>query len=610
MALPLFLISGLQVHGQNIVKNGSFEGSPGKRPAGWSWGSRKAKCQFDLDIKDPFAGKCSLHIKNSTPKAPNVFGAANQYIKLVPGVKYKLSVQVKGQGGGLTIKRGRRWRSILKIKPAAEWRTYTRTFQIKDDELAPNGLTLLNIISEDSGEVWLDDLKITAVGNDTPTKDLTFKRKLYKVNQVPGGISGIRSIPGKLQTLALPIAVPGKPSVKKKDFSTEFALGYNDNGLLFFAKVRDDKIRNIPGKGMWVGDSIQIRFDCAAKRSPNAEPTDVEIGFNVDEHGNVGNWCWSGPGKYSGRALSADVISTRAFRIVGGYFLAARIAWKLLHGIEKPENRKFGFSVAFNESDKAGQRKVYCLSSGIHDRKGSDEYFQAMLNTGSPLDWLAIDRKSDHRKLLGSLAAINENGKLNFSAALTDSANQKISKKLATINAKPNDILKIPFEISLDKLNKGDYTVDFMLNGKIIRKLKGCKINLYKKQLAAFAALMKKLEVLNKEFAKFYGRKQYSQYVSIPLFILNDRLPDFQKRLVESSDKPRQDYYAAKAEMIYPGIHDALVDLDARLKLLKSGKSLPGTFKFVSSPVKLVEGWPNAAVINEKGEKNGTPGSI
>ncbi len=603
--IPLItILSGFIVTGENIVKNGSFEGLPGKRPSGWNWGcARNAKCKFEIVSNNAADGSTAVQIINLTPKTPNVFGAMTQYVKLAPGVEYSLSIKVKGNGGGLSIRRGRLWRGVISIKPSAAWRTYTRNFKIDSKELEPNGLTVLKIISEDKGKVWIDDLKIKPSGDGSVIGD---ERPLYKVNKLSGNFEHIRSIPSRFKKMHLPKNT-GQGSINKKDFSADLAFGYDKQGLIFLANISDDKTRNVPGSGMWVGDSIQVRFDCSAKRSKQAEATDLELGFNVAANGKVGNWCWSGPGKYSGHSLSNDVLETRAVKTKAGYFLVARISWKLLHGMNKPANGRFGFNVAINESDKSGERKVYFLTPGIHDYKGSDKYYKGMIDFNTPSEWVSIDQESNHKALKGSMAAINQNGKLAFTAELIDSKGKKINQKIAGIEAQKNEVLEIPFKIALTKLSQGCYTVEFKLNGKTIKLYKGCKEDLYKKQVAIFDNFMKKLASLNKEFTAFYGKNECSAYISIPLFILKKHLPEFRNRLLGAKTEGEKKYYAEKAAMINPELIEEFKDLEQKLVLLKSGKTLPATFKFVSSPVSLVNGWPQATVKDMHGNKQVRP---
>ncbi|UKI32319.1 MAG: hypothetical protein L6W00_01515 [Lentisphaeria bacterium] len=85
------------------------------------------------------------------------------------------------------------------------------------------------------------------------------------------------------------------------------------------------------------------------------------MGFSVSDDGRVNSWCWdAGNDSHAGRELPEELVQTHAVRLSDGYFLAARLSWKLLGNLRR--NGKFGFCIAANDSDSPNQRSVYFLT--------------------------------------------------------------------------------------------------------------------------------------------------------------------------------------------------------------------------------------------------------
>ena len=96
---------------------------------------------------------------------------------------------------------------------------------------------------------------------------------------------------------------------------------------------------------------------------------------------------------------------------------------------------------------------------------------------------------------------------------------------------KPGELVLAPFALTLDGLAKGDYAVEFKLNGKSLAVAHAVKADLYEQQRESVAELSARLEQLKQEFARLYGDRPYSAYVSAPLAVLDRHLPLLQKRL-------------------------------------------------------------------------------
>lgn len=146
-------------------------------------------------------------------------------------------------------------------------------------------------------------------------------------------------------------------------------------------------------------------------------------------------------------------MQAHGFHTPGGWFLAARLDWKLLGPIRT--TGKFGFSFVVNDSDGPSHRAIYFLTPGVHDSKYSNQYFQALLDNGKPQLWAAVPATPSDRQLDGSLLFPPAGGKAVFTARLTDSAGKSFVRRLAAVSdARPDNLIRIPFSLPLDRSPK------------------------------------------------------------------------------------------------------------------------------------------------------------
>jgi len=109
------------------------------------------------------SGTASLHIRNHSPRAPNVYGTTQRPVRIVPGRKYRVSVWVRANNlksdGGVSILVDRKWivRPVSLPRGTYDWMPLTGVFSL------PDSTAQLRILNEDAGEVWLDDLRIEPI---------------------------------------------------------------------------------------------------------------------------------------------------------------------------------------------------------------------------------------------------------------------------------------------------------------------------------------------------------------------------------------------------------------------------------------------------------------
>jgi len=154
----------------SLVGNGGFEtglSAPwgtGQYSAGrsiwWTRGKCQATAEADSQIKR--SGNRSLHVVNHSSGSANVYGTTQQPIRIEPNQTYRITLWAKAHrlasDGALNIAVDSAWqiRPIRLPKGSYDWRRFTATFAL------PTSTAQLRILSEDRGEVWIDDITITA----------------------------------------------------------------------------------------------------------------------------------------------------------------------------------------------------------------------------------------------------------------------------------------------------------------------------------------------------------------------------------------------------------------------------------------------------------------
>ncbi len=127
------------------------------------WNSGGCESQAETDGQISHEGAQSLHIINRSPRSAHVFGTTQQPIAIEPGHRYRITLWARAadlaSGGAVSVIVDSAWKIRPIQLPAGsfEWQEFQGEFTL------PSSTADLRILSEDRGEVWLDDLQITRV---------------------------------------------------------------------------------------------------------------------------------------------------------------------------------------------------------------------------------------------------------------------------------------------------------------------------------------------------------------------------------------------------------------------------------------------------------------
>jgi hypothetical protein len=151
----------------NLLRNGDFEAGFefwGKGQYGnngvW-WNSGNCRSNAFAQKGSGRSGKAALYIGNPSPRGPHVFGTTVQQITILPGKQYRITLYAKGKGlasgGAVNIAVDPAWtiRPIHLPAGSFDWQRFEGTFKL------PSSTAEFRIISEDIGEAWIDDIRIS-----------------------------------------------------------------------------------------------------------------------------------------------------------------------------------------------------------------------------------------------------------------------------------------------------------------------------------------------------------------------------------------------------------------------------------------------------------------
>jgi hypothetical protein len=121
-------------------------------------------CRTSADVTNTtcHGGVASLRIRNDSPRALGVFALTEQTVALTPGTRYRVSVWAKTENltaDGLVIRVAcKDTREAVSLPTGTyDWKS------LSGDFTADASVATVSIVSQNTGTIWLDDLRIEAV---------------------------------------------------------------------------------------------------------------------------------------------------------------------------------------------------------------------------------------------------------------------------------------------------------------------------------------------------------------------------------------------------------------------------------------------------------------
>ncbi len=591
--IMILLLCGVAVNAANLISNGDFAvGTPGQIPTGWSFNaSGNAQVTMALAAKAGRDGHNALKIVNRSPLQPCVFGRIMQYVKLTPGVTYEMRFWAFGKVSGensLLFTFGKSWNLRFLVKNIREtWQEYSYEFTAKAEEFDPDGTYQIGLDSDDTVvEAFISDLTLMPLNHVVGVRKEELQReRIYPITEYKEFNSAATVLPDNLPHIKIS-AVDGKKNV----LSAEAVLAEDDRGLLLWIDVVDPRRITFTGESMWQGSSIQIAIDENADFNKIRDGKDFELGLTFHE-GEAANWSWT-----LSRDLTADELEYSIKPTAKGYFVAARLNWKLLGNVAKDRTGAFGFNFVVNGNDGNGRRIAY-LANGIHDYKTNLQ------------DTLCVFSSAPHQALI--IPAEKETASDNLSMRLISSAFQggKAQLKLRDAGGKEENIVlgndaknsDNVFNVATVKTNlsafrSGPIKISLLINGQKVDETEIIKIDF-------IAACREALKTARDDF----------QNVSCQLIALPSGMPARARAMVEivkrqfelidrdltlGRNQQERDYYGRRGLAIIAEINWIVEQMKTAFNDAQAGKGELPHYYYASSPRTLKDGYFVAEMRN------------
>jgi len=208
-----------------LVRNGGFESGltapwgTGQYAAGRSswWTLGNCQATAEADSRTARSGKQSLHVINRSSRAAQVYGTTQQPVPVEPGRTYRVTLWAKARNlasaGAVSVVVDEAWqiRPIQLPEGSYDWNEFTGTFAL------PDGAGQLRILSEDRGEVWIDDVTVVPVVRENP------RRTVVPLPQLAAEVTVTERVtPERGATISLPDGARVEIPPQAVDVATDF----------------------------------------------------------------------------------------------------------------------------------------------------------------------------------------------------------------------------------------------------------------------------------------------------------------------------------------------------------------------------------------------------
>ena len=581
----------------NDVFNGSFERSG--RPDGWEWstfGGGVAACAV---IRS--GGNRHLRIAYRSLQQPNRYGQLLQNVPLTPGRIYRLSWKMWGKPArNICWTLGKHW----KLRPALpsvtpEAARHTLRFRAEPDEFDGKLYPVRLICENLTPELNLDDIEITE--EELPAESaVTF---VPPEKALSGKVFRLPRLDGFPRDGGFPGGVTVWTPADDADFSASFALGWNQDGLLLFFRVRDDVLRPVPGSAMYLGDSVQLRIDQDGELAPQARSSDLELGFQIDAAGKLATWNWN-----TNMPIPETLVESVVTSGENGFSAAVLLKDALFDRIDFRRPKPFSFNLIFNDRDGGDDRRVISFARGIHDSKSSADNVLLFPEGGAETARVCA-RYDDLREHLAGIfyTAGAAGDTADFVLRLTpEHGSPRTIPLCRATRVPPGTAGRLPFRRSVSELPEGRWTAEFLWNGRPAGKLAFERRALLVRQRKIWEEFRSRLSRIDAAYRRQFPER-LPPSAALSLRVLNSDIPRLLSQMEAAESPAERRFYDRRGEMTAPEVAEALDELERELAEYRAGRTPPEYWFFRSGPVLLRGGFPYAELESSRGRRQLRP---
>ena len=595
-ALAAFALGSAPAPAANLLINGDFaQAAPDGQPLNWKLDASGNIKMTVVPKAGRELGSNALQVVDKSNYGGSI-GPLRQFVPLQPGREYAISCWNKGNAGGyLSFALGNKWGGRLWLRGGADWTWYEQEFTCNATEMAWPGAYEICLQVQDVCDALVADTRLEAL--NTLAEITVPYDPLARICVLPAAAfePGRTTLPAGLPQLAP--RLEGAPGQGLPKVATPFSaaaavtLAYDDQGLILYAKIDDDKHFANPGADMWNGDCLQVAIDPDGNLNPDRDAKDVELGFSLYD-GKPDNYCWT-----LNRALTPNELEYAVTPLKGGYFIAARIKWSFLKGVNVKGNGRFGVNLVLNDSDDGVNRRAAALAPGLYTYKDNQDSTLCLLKGKcAPVTLLpAAPVVSDYLRAKVIVVPATAGATLDYRLRAT-AANGTVVEISLPCDTAPR--VGVPLAGTL-KLKTADLPGGAIrlavLNGaKVVATATIEKKDFYGKCRTRLATL-KTQGAISLAKAKTLTAHTPRPRLDAATAIYERQVALLEKDLADTKQE-RMDYYGERGLRICDELAQLLTVIDTEIADAQAGRAAPANYQYRSSPKTLRHGYFEAAM--------------
>ncbi|MBN2642618.1 MAG: beta-galactosidase [Victivallales bacterium] len=609
VALGVFLHIGVSALSVNIVKNGDFNKVDKEGiPIGWKLGIQRTTESTMSVVDGGYNSRMSLHIKKNLPYGSGRM-PLRQFLPLIPEREYELSCYSMGSGGGyLSFVLGNRWGQRLWIRSSDNWKKYIKRIVCKPDEFAWKDNYELCLLAEGKADALVSNICLRPLNAlYSVEEDYSKYDSLYVVNSLESFSLNVEDVPSDLPRMSMEMVNKpgqglGQGSIvdNLNDLSCDVAFAFDSKGLIFYAKVWDDKHYAFSCANMWNGDSIQLGINQRGDLGKERNDGDREIGFSFAD-GKAHNYDWT-----LRRSLNKDEMEYTVKPINNGYLVVARINWLFLQDIDRDGSGKFSINVVVNDTDDGVQRKALSLRPGIYSFKSNESNVLCLLKDNKSRIFFIPDSINVTNEFKGRIVLTGNSKDAGYSVCVFSEDGSLVSTMKLPVDRVLNNDLPMVADVRLDanKFSPGKNEIKLISENQVKAEVIVDKHNFLSNLKAELPLVKKRYEVLKNKIKQLSKKGIATERMHVACTIAERQFNEFGDMLRRAESNQKEADYNGRIGLRICKELNLMFDMISKdiEDIKKDGGSLFFPSRYQSSSLELKDGYFYGTVVDSKGK--------
>ncbi len=605
------LLAGISASAVNIIKNGDFtKNNENRIPTDWKLASPKNMIMKVVDggYDSPKALLCKTETLYGGGRA-----ALRQFLPLISNRKYEISCFSQGKAGGyLSFAIGNRWQQRVWIRGGKDWEKYIQTITCKPDQFSWKNAYEICLLMEAKCNAKVSNICLQPLNAFYSVEQPYSKHDgLYVVNKLNSFSLNSNSIPSSLPVIAPELVNKpgmglGKDSIVKNaaDLSCKVALATDSKGLIFYAKVTDNKHYAYSDSNMWNADCVQLGIDQKCERGEMRNNScDHEIGFSL-ANGQAHNFDW-----ILKRKLTSKEMQYTVKPISGGYLVIARISWEFLSEVDRDGTGRLSVNVVVNDTDDGIQRKALSLAPGLYSNKSNKANVVCLLNKSKSDVIFLPDTTVITDRLSGRLILTGAAESADYSMQVIMPSGKTIKLDLPKDRVLNNGLPMVAdIRINGGQFEAGQSKIQVISGGQVKLETVVTKKDYFNDLKKELPSTQKRYEALKKNINELTEQRKATARMKVACAIAERQFHEFKDMLHRAAvSQKAADYNGRIGLRICKELNMIFDKIDQDIVKARNGAGLPDVPRYKSSPRTLRNGYFEATVVDANGKMSTRP---